>query len=59
MDFGVIPSIGHAMDEQELRGLFTDIRYIMEDSNVTALVWEQLEAMYDDPDRQLSNDNPL
>ena len=41
MDFGVILSIGHAMDERELRGLFTEIGCIMEGASVTALVWER------------------
>ena len=40
VDFGVIPSIGYAMDEQKLRGLFTEIGCIMEDASLTALVWE-------------------
>ena len=39
MDFGVIRSICHVMDEQELRGQFTDIGSIMEDASVIALVW--------------------
>ena len=41
MDFRVRSSIGHAMDERELRGLFTEIGCIMEDASVTALVWER------------------
>ena len=41
MDFRVRRSIGHAMDERELRGLFTEIGSIMEDASVTALVWER------------------
>lgn len=43
LDFGVIHRICKAMDEQELRGLFTEIGCIMEDASVTALVW-----MHDD-----------
>ena len=35
------PSIGHTMEEQKLRRLFTEIGCIMEDASVTALVWER------------------
>lgn len=41
MDFGAGPSIGHAMDERQLRELFTEIGCIMEDTSVTALVWRR------------------
>ena len=41
LDFGVIHRIGNAMDEQELRGLFTEIGCAMEDASVTALVWKR------------------
>lgn len=37
----MIRSIGKAMDEQELRELFTEIGCIMEDASVTALVWKR------------------
>ncbi len=41
MDFGVILSIGHAMDERDLRSLFTEIGCIMEDASVSAIVWKR------------------
>ena len=39
VEFSVVLSIGHAMDERELRRLFTEIGCIMEDASLIALVW--------------------
>lgn len=44
MDFVRSPSIGHTMDERELRGLFTEIGCIMEDASTVALVWHRDDA---------------
>ncbi len=44
LDFGDVRSIGHAMDERKLRGLFTELGCIMEDASVTALVWQRDDA---------------
>jgi hypothetical protein len=45
LDFIVSDGIGRIVDEQNLRGLFTEIGCVMEDASMIALVWQTDDAV--------------